>query len=101
MIGIHGIFSTCSINKEELQNILFRKAKNRLITYQSFSRGLLAKISLDKFRGDKAFQKYDENIVCVDGALLNLKKYLIESGTRDLGALIMKPYEKNTVSFDS
>ena len=25
MIGIHGIFSTRSIDKEELQNILFRK----------------------------------------------------------------------------
>jgi hypothetical protein len=62
MIGIHGIFSTRSINKEELQNILFREVKNKFIAYQSLSRGLLAKISLDKFRGDKVFQKYDENI---------------------------------------
>ena len=99
MIGIHGIFSARPFNKKELQNILFKETKNRFLIYQSISRGLLAKISLDKFKRDKVFQKYDENVVCIDGFLLNLNKLLIESKTEDFCALIMKLYEKDFTSF--
>jgi asparagine synthase (glutamine-hydrolysing) len=98
MIGIHGIFSTRCIDKKRLQNILFEETRSRALTYQSLSRGLLAKISLDKFRRERTFQKYDENVVCIDGFILNLKK-LIESETKDLGALIMKLWEKDPISF--
>jgi asparagine synthase (glutamine-hydrolysing) len=101
MIGIHGIFSTHSINKKKFQNILFKELKNGHITYQILSRGLLTKISLDKFRRDKIFQKYDGNIVSIDGIILNLKKILIKSKTENLGALIVKLYEEYPISFPS
>lgn len=59
MIGIHGILSTNSIDKKGFQSIMFKEMGKEYVTYQSLSKGLLAKISLNKFKKDKIFQKYD------------------------------------------
>ena len=101
MIGIHGILSASSINKKKIQDILLKETEGRFISYQSFSKGLLVKTSLDKFRKDKMFRKYNKVVFGIDGILLNLKQLLNKNETNDIGILIMKFYEKNPSIFPS
>lgn len=60
---------------------------------------MLVKISLDKFRKDKIFRKYNKAVVSIDGIFLNLKQLLNKNEADDLGTLIMKFYEENPSIF--
>jgi asparagine synthase (glutamine-hydrolysing) len=98
MIGIHGVFSIYSVDMKRLHDV-FKDIKGCLHNYQSLPRGLLVKISLNKFEKDKVFQKYDDNIVSIDGIILNRRRLLIEGKTKDLGELVLRLCMKDPTSF--
>jgi len=95
MTGIYGVISSRITDKKCFDEYLFKEAEGKHLQCQHFSNGLLAKISLDKFRKEKIFQKVDGSLVSLEGVILNLKRLMNGKNTRDLGALIRKLYTEN------
>jgi len=98
MTGIYGILSAHTLNQKEILNI-FSTEKNKSIDYQNITKGMVAKVSLDKFKSDKIFQKNNNIIVCTEGVILNLKLLLLKNKSENLGKLLLKLHKDNPETF--
>ncbi|MEM1573887.1 MAG: hypothetical protein QXY96_05340 [Candidatus Methanomethylicaceae archaeon] len=97
MIGIHGIISSTFLNNK-IKSILDGKEKGDL---ENIPNGILAKVSLNKFKDDDIFYKFKNGLIAVNGVILNLKKLLVDNKANNLGELLIKFYSDNPYSFPS
>lgn len=90
MPGIWGVVTGERLDVDIDLSDAFHKEKyiNYLVDINNLQKGVFGRVSIDKFHNDKIFEVRDNNLICVEGVILNLRGLLKQHNLNDLGVFI-------------